>query len=82
MPDVGDLVPTTDDRWMTLAPKYCANGHPLTGGNVLVGHAPCSCGIPGGHASWRCRECDHITYGPKLATGCRPLAGPAAVVEL
>lgn len=79
MADIGDLVPTTDDKWMTLAPQHCPNRHPLDGGKVLVGHAPCSCGIRGGHTSWRCQVCDTPVYGPPLSAGCRPLAGPAAV---
>ncbi|MEW2483551.1 hypothetical protein AB0876_28595 [Mycobacterium sp. NPDC049093] len=79
MPDIGDLVPTTDDRWMTLPPKRCPNGHQLGGHRVLVGHQPCNCG---GHTTWRCRECDAVIYGPPLSAGCRPLAGPATVVEL
>lgn len=82
MANVGDLVRTTTDRWMTLAPKHCANGHRLTGGRVLVGHAPCSCDHRGGHTTWACRECDTVVYAPPLAAECRPLAGPAAVVEL
>lgn len=79
MPDVGDLVPTTDDRWMTLPPRRCPNGHQLGRGRVLVGHVPCSCDERGGHTSWRCRECDTVIHGPPLSEGCRPLAGPAAV---
>ncbi|MCV7069008.1 hypothetical protein H7H51_30785 [Mycolicibacterium farcinogenes] len=33
---------------------------------------------PPGHAA----NADAVVYAPPLAAGCRPLAGPAAVVEL
>lgn len=79
MPDAGDLVRTTDDKWMTLPPRHCPNGHPLTGGQVLVGHAPCGCDHRGGHTTWCCRQCDAVIYGPPLSDGCQPLVGPAAV---
>jgi hypothetical protein len=29
--------------------------------------------------TWACRECGDVIYAPALATGCRPLAGAAAV---
>ncbi|OCB09211.1 hypothetical protein A5717_25890 [Mycolicibacterium porcinum] len=79
MPKVGDLVRCTDGTWMTLAPTHCPNGHPLGPRRELVGHAPCSCGVRGGHTSWQCQECDAVTYGPPLSAGCRPLDGPAEV---
>lgn len=81
MPEPGDLV-RRGDKWVTVAPTHCPNGHELGPGRTLVGHTPCSCGQRGGHTTWWCRECDTPTYGPPLQPGCRPLAGPADVVEL
>ena len=33
----------------------------------------------GGHASWHCRTCDAVVYGPPLNTHCTALEGPASV---
>lgn len=48
--NVGDLVPTTAGKWMTLAPKRCPNGHEL-GPGTLVGHRACSGPHRGGHTA-------------------------------
>lgn len=77
---VGDLVPLTDGRWIIRPPTHCPHGHRrMPGRGGVVGHAPCSCG---GHTTWRCGECDAVTYGPELAADCTVLDGPAAVRTL
>jgi hypothetical protein len=73
---VGDLVPTTNGRWKTVAPTHCPNGHQLGARRVLVGHQPCS---EGGHMTWTCRECDSTVYAPDLSSACRVIHGPAAI---
>jgi hypothetical protein len=55
---LGDLVQTTDGRWMTRGPERCPNGHSLGPGQVLVGHVACLGHGGGGHTSWHCRTCD------------------------
>lgn len=50
------------------APKECGNGHRLGPGKVVVAFRHCSCtgaGVGGGHITYRCRVCDHVT-----AWGC------------
>src|SRR5262245_34296597 len=32
-----------------------------------------------GHASWHCRTCEAVVYGPSLNTHCAALEGPAVV---
>jgi hypothetical protein len=78
MPAVGQLVRTSVGTWITKAPTRCLNGHPLGGGQVLVGHQACQDG-PGGHTTWTCRTCDETVYGPPLGPNCELLHGPAAV---
>jgi hypothetical protein len=78
MPDVGDLVRSTTGQWITFPPMRCPSGHPLTPGDVLVGHQACT-GHGGGHTTWTCRTCDSTVYGPALNTHCSILDGPAKV---
>lgn len=78
MPEVGDLVRTTVDTWITRPPARCPNGHALDAGRVLVGHEACA-GHGGGHTTWTCRTCEATVYGPALGEHCRTLTGPAAV---
>jgi hypothetical protein len=63
----GELVRTTDGKWITRPPSRCPNGHPLGPNQVLVNHVACL-GHGGGH-----------TYGPPFAKHCTTLEGPAAV---
>lgn len=79
MPEIGDIVRTTNSKWQTHAPTHCDNGHQLGGGQVLVGHLACMGHGGGGHTTWTCRTCDATTYGPALNTHCTVLNGPAAV---
>ncbi len=76
---LGDLVQTTDGRWMTRGPERCFNGHPLDAQQVPVGHVACLGHGSGGHTSWHCRTCDAVTYGPPMAKQCTALEGPATV---
>ena len=76
---LGELVHTTDGKWMTRGPERCPNGHPLGPNQVLVGHVACLGHGGGGHTSWHCRTCDAVVYGPPLNTHCTALEGPAAV---
>jgi hypothetical protein len=78
MPDVGDLVRSTTDAWIVLAPQHCPNGHCFGPGKTLVGYAACA-GHGGGHTTWTCRTCDTTVYGPPLNTHCATLDGPATV---
>lgn len=36
MPEVGDLVRCTEDRWMILAPQRCPNGHAREAGRCAI----------------------------------------------
>jgi len=76
---LGELVQTTDGKWITRPPSRCPNGHTL-GANQVPRRA---CRMPGhgggGHTSWHCRTCDAVVYGPTLAKHCTALEGPAAV---
>jgi hypothetical protein len=38
---LGELVQTTNGKWITHPPTRCPNGHTLGAGQVLVGHQPC-----------------------------------------
>src|SRR5262245_52919786 len=38
---LGDLVQTTDGKWITHPPTRCPNGHSLGPNQVLVGHVAC-----------------------------------------
>ena len=75
---LGDLVQTTDGKWMTRPPARCPHGHTLGAGQVLMGHQACL-GHGGGHTTWTCRTCDQTVYGPPLNTHCHTLDGPAVV---
>src|SRR4051812_27051617 len=46
---------------------------------VLVGHVACLGHGGGGHASWHCRTCDAVVYGPPLSSHCTALQEPATV---
>lgn len=75
----GELVRTTNGKWITKAPSSCPNGHTLGPNRVLVGHVACLGHGGGGHTSWHCRICDATTYGPPVG-GHAPLwLGRAAV---
>ncbi|WP_370332618.1 hypothetical protein [Mycolicibacterium hippocampi] len=64
-----------DNVWAELNPfKWFRPG-----GQVLVGHAPCT---GHSHTTWWCRECSTTTYGPALEPDCSVLNGPAAVRDL
>jgi hypothetical protein len=52
----GELVRTTDGKWITKSPSRCPNGHPLGPNQVLVGHVACLGHGGGGHMSWRTAE--------------------------
>ncbi|MCH9730147.1 MAG: hypothetical protein K0U84_10835 [Actinomycetia bacterium] len=67
MPKVGQLVRSTEGGWVTLAPTYCPNGHPLEGNRVLVGHMACL--AHRGHITWTCCACEGVVYAPAL-DGC------------
>ncbi len=75
---LGELVQTTDGKWIIHTPTRCPNGHQLGPNQVLVGHVACL-GHGGGHITWTCRTCDQTVYGPPLNTHCTALEGPAAV---
>jgi hypothetical protein len=38
---LGELVQTTDGKWITHPPSRCPNGHSLNPNQVLVGHVVC-----------------------------------------
>lgn len=62
MPAVGELVQTTNGKWI-IPPARCPNGHGLGPGSVLVGHQACLGHVSmtvtaGGHTTWTCRTCD------------------------
>ena len=78
MHQAGDLVRSVSGAWVTFAPTHCPNGHPLSGGKVLVGHLACV-EHRGGHTTWNCRICDQTVYGPVIGSGCSVVNGPAAV---
>jgi len=73
---VGDMVLSTDGRWIIRLPEKCANGH-LLKGRCIVAAQPCSCGDR--HLSWYCDVCEHVTYGSPLGPDCEVLHGPARV---
>jgi hypothetical protein len=64
---LGELVQTTDGKWITHPPTRCPNGHPVGPNQVLVGHQACL-GHGGGHTTWTRRTCDETVYGPQLNT--------------
>ena len=72
---LGELVQTTNGKWITHPPSRCPNGHPLGPGQVLVGHQACL-GHGGGHTTWTCRTCDQTVYGPPLNTQLLALNQP------
>ena len=76
MNEVGDLVLNTKGQWMVRPPERCGNGHPITGGRVLVGTMVCSCGDR--HLTLEC-DCGSIVYGPALGLDCSVLNGPARI---
>lgn len=79
MADVGDLA-MHRGKWITLAPEYCPQGHRLGPKQVLVGHAACQGHGGGGHTLWHCVACpkdEPPVYGPRLASHCTLLEGPA-----
>lgn len=78
---VGDLI-RTRKGWTVVPPTACPNGHPLTGGRVLVGHMPCAGPFPGGHTTWSCRACDATVYAPALTEQCELIHGAAKVRNL
>jgi len=51
---LGELVQTTDGKWITHPPTRCPNGHALGPNQVLVGHVACLGHGGGGHTSWHC----------------------------
>lgn len=76
MPDVGDLVASTNGGWVLWAPLHCHAGHPLRPGRMIVGHRPCSCG---GHTVWACpMTCGADVFHPPLEPDCTVLTGPRA----
>jgi hypothetical protein len=75
---LGELVQTTEGKWMTRGPERCPNGHLLGPNQVLVGHVACL-GHGGGHTRWTCRTCDAVVYGPPMNTHCTAVDGPAKV---
>ena len=62
---LGELVQTTDGKWMTRLPARCPHGHTLGAGQVLMGHQACL-GHGGGHTTWTCCTCDQTVSGPPL----------------
>lgn len=73
MPEVGEWG-WKRGKWTVTAPTHCANGHPLVGGQVLVGTVACDCDTR--HMTWWCKTCAHTTYGPALGDRCRVRTGP------
>jgi hypothetical protein len=76
---LGELVQTTDGKWITRPPSRCPTGIHSDLTQVLVGNAACLGHGGGGHTSWHCRTCDAVVYGPPLNTNCTALEGPATV---
>jgi len=64
---LGELVQTTDGKWMTRLPARCPHGHTLGAGQVLMGHQACL-GHGGGHTTWTCHRWETTVYGPPLNT--------------
>lgn len=75
---VGQLVRSTDGRWIIRPPARCPNGHRLEPGHVLVGHQVCGGDHRGGHVTWTC-ECGATVHAPELGSACRVLHGAAGV---
>lgn len=75
----GDSVRTASGKWTTHSLITCPNGHSLGPNQILVGHVACLGHGGGGHASWHCRACDAVVYGPPLNKHCAALKGPASV---
>jgi hypothetical protein len=75
---LGELVQTTDGKWIIRRPSRCPNGHEFGASKALVGYQACL-GHGGGHTTWTCRQCDATVYGPPLNTHCTTLDGPATV---
>jgi hypothetical protein len=48
---LGELVWTTDGKWITQPPSRCPDGHQLGPGAVLAGHQACL-GRGGGHTTF------------------------------
>ena len=76
---LGDLVQTTDGKWMIRGHERCPNGHPLGANQVLVGHVACPDHGGGGHTCWHCRTCDAVVYGTAAQQALHILDGPAVV---
>jgi hypothetical protein len=74
----GQLVRTTNGRWITKPPTRCPNGHPLGPNEVLVGHQAClgtAADTPHGPADAAIRPCTgHRSTATAAAT-----RGPATV---
>jgi hypothetical protein len=75
---IGQLVQSTDGRWIICPPRHCPNGHTLTPGRMLVGFQPCGGEHQGGHTSWTC-ECGATVHAPELGSACRVLHGAAGI---
>jgi hypothetical protein len=50
---IGDLVQTTNGKWIIQPPSRCPSGHQFGPNRALVGHVTCL-----GHTTWTCRTCD------------------------
>ena len=61
---LGELVQTTDGKWITRSPGHCPNGHALGPNQVLVGHVACL-GHGGGHTT------GHAAHAITRCTGHR-----------
>ena len=71
---LGELVQTTNGKWITHSPTRCPNGHTLGAGQVLVGHQACL-GHGGGHTTWTCRTCDQTCTARHSTPTATPLMG-------
>ena len=79
----GELVQTTNGRWITKPPSRCRNGHDLGPNQVLVGHVACLGHGGGGHTSWHCRTCDSHRLRATTRTDCsHEQAQPACGLQL
>jgi hypothetical protein len=51
----GELIRTTNGKWITKPPSRCRNGHPLGPNQVLVDHVARLGHGGGGYQRWHCR---------------------------
>lgn len=71
---LGELIHTTDGRWVVTAPTHCNRGHRLGPNRVIVGFSHCRC-TSSGHHTWMCETCRYVVMAPPCLSKERAAGG-------